>query len=155
MAKGHKGAKRQPDADRAAGEPAGSLEQAAPSIHATPAWGSVSIGLCGRDRLADYAARVLDRRERTIDRVAFHAGLQYLQPRRVWFCSCRSLPYKSGMHQLLEAWGSVSIGLCGRDRLADYAARVLDRRERTIDRVAFSACRAARSGASQPASSHR
>ena len=71
------------------------------------AWGSVSIGLCGRDRLADYAARVLDRRERTIDRVAFHAGLQYLQPRRVCFCSCRSLPYKCAMLLVWEGWADL------------------------------------------------
>ena len=41
------------------------------------------------------------------------------------------------LHQLFEAWGSVSIGLCGNDRLADFAAQVLGRAKPCNDRVAF------------------
>jgi hypothetical protein len=81
--------------------------------HILDVWASVSVGLTGRDRLADFAARVLDGREACCDWGAFRAGLLYLQPRKLWFCSRIQgsrggpLPYRRSMLLVLRAWARV------------------------------------------------
>ena len=78
--------------------------------HIIEAWCSVSVGLCGRDRLADFAAGILDNRWACTDQVAFDAGLQYLLPRRLYFCSWiqgskgRPLPYRRSMLLVIRGW---------------------------------------------------
>ena len=68
------------------------------------AWASASVGLSGRERLADFAALVLDQRRPVSDVVAFDLGLFWLGQERLRFRGTRLRQRTRALALVVRAW---------------------------------------------------